>query len=287
MKRLTSLVVLALSAFLSACQFFGPPTAEQTLVAENYVLNTEIAALRATATVEADRMLVTLEHAQTAMSHVTGQTQELSATLIARGTPSVDLSGLSPQVTVDIPTLEPALQIAPPANSAIVITPGSVSAETGALPGDTAQQPALVITPVSAENTVLSNIVTAPGVGDDDCAINPTSQFTSSSSEIYVVARARGVAANDEIVSRWYRDGEEVINYPWTPGFEIEDACIWFFIEESEVPFVPGNWQVQMELNGEVVGAPVTFTILDDTAAGDALLEQALGGGATTPTSLP
>jgi hypothetical protein len=116
-------------------------------------------------------------------------------------------------------------------------------------------------------------------VGDDDCALNPTTSFTTNTVEIYVVARASGVAANDNISSVWSMGGTEIVTYDWTPGFDITDACIWFYIDQTEVTFSPGSWQVQMQINGQNTGAPVSFSIAESAAMGDAMLEGALGGG--------
>lgn len=270
--------VLALAAVLSACQFFGPSTAEMTLAVENQVLSTEIAALRATATVEADRMLVTLEHAQTAVSHVNGQTGALQATLMANGQPA-DLSNITPQALMTPTPPPPILDIGPqaPAVAPIGITPGATIGPSGANPDNS---PALVITPIVADTAApLSNIVMSEAVGSDDCAIQPTTSFTTQTPQIYVVALARGIGPQDRITSRWSRDGQAVVDYSWSPNFNIEEACIWFYIDQSEIEFTPGNWQVQMELNGQPIGSPATFRIDAVGATGDQMLEETFGQG--------
>jgi len=249
-----------------------------TLAVQNQVLNTEIAVIRATATVEADRMMVTLEHAQTAVSHVDGQTQDLQATLVARNGLPADLNNITPAAEVALATVPPILDLGQTGNGVapIRITPGATTP-----PGIPQQDSnaALVITPVAPQASgPISNIVTAGSVGDDDCALNPGASFTTATPEIYVVARASGIGSSDNITSRWSAGGSEVVSYDWTPDFEIEDACIWFYIDQTEVTFTPGNWQVQMELNGQPVGSPVSFSIAESSAPGDAMLEGALGG---------
>lgn len=273
------MLVLLAAVSASACQFFGPSTAELTLSVQNQVLNTEIAAIRATATVEADRLLITLESAQTAISSVDGQTQDLQATLAAQGLPPVDLNAISPvpESVFDTPTpiLDPnnnaANGVAP-----IRITPGATSPVI--IPNQ--NNPALVITPIGVPQQTqstgpLQNIVTSGSVGNDDCALNPTTSFTTATPEIYVVARAVGVGPNDTLTSRWFAGGTEQISYNWSPSAFIEDACIWFYIDQSEVTFTPGSWSVQMEVNGQAVGAPVAFTISEANAPGDEILDGA------------
>src|SRR5215207_9699788 len=170
------MAALASSVLLSACQFFAPPTGEQTLVAENKLLGTELASIRATATVDADRMMITLEHAQTEMSHVGGQTEDLSATLIARGSPAVDISRMTPQAATNFATPDPNLQQQAALDvTPIAITPGSVSSPADGQPQSQTNS-VLVVTPIGSDQSNLASILTAPGVGDDDCAVNPTNQ---------------------------------------------------------------------------------------------------------------
>ena len=249
-----------------------------TLAVQNQVLNTEIAAIRATATVDADRMMVTLEHAQTAVNHVDSQTQDLQATLVARNGLPADLNSITPAVDPVFATPPPILDLGQAANGVapIGITPGATTPPSIPQQGNAA----LVITPIVAQQASgpLSNIVTSSSVGSDDCALNPSTSFTTATPEIYVVARASGVGSSDNITSRWSAGGSEIVRYDWTPPRQIDDACIWFYIDQAEVTFTPGNWQVQMELNGQPVGSPVSFTIAESNAPGDAMLEGALGG---------
>src|SRR5690606_6485715 len=128
---------------------------EMTLVVQNQVLSTEIAAIRATATVDADRLIVTLEHAQTAVSQVDGQTQDLQATLGAGGLPPVDLDAMSPvpdSVFATPPPVidssaDPLSQLSPDGIQPIRITPGATSPVV--IPNQ--NNAALVITPLPAQ----------------------------------------------------------------------------------------------------------------------------------------
>ena len=74
---------------------------------------------------------------------------------------------------------------------------------------------------------------------------------------------------------------EQVANYDWTPTFDINGACIWFYIDQSEVAFTPGTWRVQMALNGSPVGSAAVFSIVEANPPGDAALEGALSGQGT------
>lgn len=122
-----------------------------------------------------------------------------------------------------------------------------------------------VLTATSAGPSLLSNVVTAEGVDDSDCIENPTSTFSIGSGRIYVVALATGLQPGRTVVTaRWRREGTEVATDHFNP--DIREGCLWFFINETGVEFTPGNWSVELEINGEPVGAPVSFTIVSEPA---------------------
>jgi hypothetical protein len=108
-------------------------------------------------------------------------------------------------------------------------------------------------------------MVTAEGVDDAGCAVNPTSTFSSDAVEIYVVASAASLQPGGTLVtSRWRQEGAEVATFDFTPDFS--EGCLWFFIDQTDVIFTPGNWSVELEINGGLVGAPVPFTIVGEVA---------------------
>lgn len=237
MKRTIALLIMGLS-LLAACST-GPSGAERTLEAQRDSLGTQIADVRSTATIEADRLLVTAEFAQTLVAQMRNQNQVLSATIAALGG---DAALVAPRAST--PTL-----------ASLPVDP--------AAPPDTAEG----MTPVTSEAVLaaappnLYNAVTARGVGANDCALAAVSQFTAADQSIYVVATASNIQPGMTLASRWYYEGREVIRHEFTPEFAISQNCIWFFIDPEETPFNPGSWTVQLEVNGQPVGDPVAFSI--------------------------
>lgn len=221
---------------------------ELTLVAQNVSLNTQIAAVRQTATVDADRLQVTVEYMNTLVAQAQEQRSQLQATLIARG---ADLAAVGANITPAALTPLPVAG-ADGANAAPTAAPGDVPVTP----------PGANVTPTSAAPT-LANIVTAANVGADDCAAGVSSTFSASSSRIYIVATAYNIQPGTAIVSRWFQNGQQVVSHDFTPDFEINDACIWFFIDQTDVPFTPGAWTVDLEVNGAVVGPSTQFTITE------------------------
>ena len=273
MKRLTSFLLLTSSiALLSACNFFSQPADLQTENLQNEIAQTQIAAVRATATVNADRLLTTLENAQTAVGNADLQSTRIVATLMAQGTPFVDASGITPVAltappqNVDQPT-SGAPQIANPLLTPQVSGQGSARGDSALVP----VTPTVLVQqqdqPVETSGAPLTNIQVTEQVGSDDCPINPTNTFTMSATDIYVTAVANGTAAGTTFSSTWYYEGTQIAYYEWTPDFSISSACIWFHMPASEVDYVAGNYTVQLAINGANVGAAVAFTITSSAPA--------------------
>ncbi len=268
-----SLALIGSCILLSACNFFSQPVDLQTEGLQNEQAGTQIALVRASATVNADRMEVTLNSVQTAVGEVNLQSTRIAATLIAQGTPFIDGNLITPVVPTEAVQQQsagsPIPQIANP-----LLTPGSqantvpqVSGQ-GSAQGDSPLLPGTPTTPdqppADTGSAALSSIQLAAQVGGDDCPINPTTSFTDADTDIYVTANAN-IAANATLTASFALNGQEVKTYTWSPGFAVNGACIWFHMPSSEVAFTPGSWTVQLTVDGAAVGAPIAFTIVTST----------------------
>jgi hypothetical protein len=215
---------------------------ELTLVAQNVALRTQIAAVYETATIDADRLQVTIEYMNTLVARAQEQRGQLQATLVAQG------GGSAPVATVAAGSPAP-LQLTPNTTDVLVTPNPQIT------PAETPTPPPGVPT--------LTNIVMSPDVGADDCATQPTTTFSATNtSEIYVVATANNITPGTNLLSRWNIAGATIV-HDFTPDFEIDGNCIWFFIDQSEAEFLPGTWNVALEINGTPVGQPVQFTITE------------------------
>ncbi len=281
MKRFDQMMLLfggstVASLLLSACNFFNQPADLQTENLQNELAQTQIAAVRSTATINADRVLITLESAQTAVANVDLQSTRIASTLIAGGMTFVDASAITPVVsTLDAPiaTGTTGSQIANP-----LLTPGApVVNNGGAAQGDSALVPVTATLPAdqSSSNQTnnvqvdpsapnLSNMTLTDAVGADDCPISSSTSFSSSTTEIYVTAVGNNIPANATLDSIWWLEGSQMQDYSWSPGFEVNGVCIWFRLPASEVTFTPGNWNVELTVDGVIAGS-LDFTITSDT----------------------
>ena len=102
----------------------------------------------------------------------------------------------------------------------------------------------------------LSELQLGASVGADDCVASPQSSFSQAdSSSIYISAMARNKPAGVTLQSIWSYSGDERVRFDYTPDFHIQENCIWFFIEPSDTEFTPGEWRVELNVNGAPYGA--------------------------------
>lgn len=248
--RLISLISLSfLCLMMTACV---DNSARRTLEADYGVASTRLAELAGTATVQSARLQTTLDYATTRVARVATRSQFLKATLVEYGTPQSVLDAFQQQVSdgaIVLPTATPLPAVTPD-------TP-----QTAPEPSNPSASP----TPPPAGGTRLANPVTALDVGDDDCASGVTDRFSPDEDAIYIVATAIDVSAGMTLTSRWSLAGEERVRLDWTPDFDIAEACIWFFIDQSDTAFTPGSWSVILDINDSPVTPPVPFIINDLT----------------------
>jgi hypothetical protein len=262
---LSRIWLLCLALGLSACAgIVGPTAPEQTLQAQNYDLSTQIFDLRQTATVEMDRIQITVEYASTEMRSVAFQRDALRATLIARGTDSGFIDVTAPDGNSDLP---PGID---PAN--LLPTPGAGDAAPPITPPGATPPPAdpnVAPTAAPATGPRLVDPVLARGVNDNDCAINSQTSFANTTPAIYVVATALDFPTGTTVTAQWSREGTVQGSYDIPFDFEINNACIWAFIDQTDFAFTPGNWSVQLLVNGSPSVGPLPFTITGEAATTD------------------
>jgi len=117
------------------------------------------------------------------------------------------------------------------------------------------------IAPVNPNAPSLSNVVTAAQVGANDCAVGPTSTFSSTAAGIYVVATAFNLTPQNQVSYRWTLDGAEVWVDSWSPANTVNGACIWYYLTPDQVALTAGAWAVEIAIDGAVIGPASAFTI--------------------------
>ncbi|MDZ4768895.1 MAG: hypothetical protein SGJ24_07180 [Chloroflexota bacterium] len=94
MRKITFTLGLVTALILGACNFFAPSSDIQTENLQNDVARTQIAAIRASATVDAERLAITAEYASGSIANAALQSTRIVSTLMAQGTRFIDLPPL-------------------------------------------------------------------------------------------------------------------------------------------------------------------------------------------------
>ncbi len=250
------IITIAVALLMSACT---GNEGQQTLVAENAMLGTQMADLRTTATFQSDQLNQTQEYIETIVPKADRLRDELASTLQAVGI-DVTLNPVEPNPSFVLATA-PATSAAGEQESSIIVggtilapsTPSesdSASATTGDLATPTVGQPALF------------NLVTAESVGSNDCALSSVTSFTAATSQIYVVATAANITAGTTLGAQWYLGDTLLTKQEFAPKDDINNNCIWFYVEPVDFPFTPGSYRVDLLVNGTpITGAQASFTI--------------------------
>jgi hypothetical protein len=111
---------------------------------------------------------------------------------------------------------------------------------------------------------MLFNLVTAEGVGANDCALSSVTSFTADTKQIYVVATAANIIASTTLGAQWYLGDTLLTKQEFSPKDDVNNNCIWFYVEPVDFPFTPGSYRVDLLINGTPVsGAQASFTIQD------------------------
>lgn len=263
MQRLLFIFVLLCC---SACNFFAPAPAQQTLQADHALAVTSLAFAQATATARADVLMLTLENASTAVRNVDNLGTRIAATMIATGSSS-DSSLITPPAV----TAQPNVNFLQPTSisSQLLVTP--MVTFSGSASGNSTLAPTIPPTPNLQPNVGfdpntprLQDLATSTNVGTDDCPLDIRQSFSQTIDGVYVSARATNLPDTATIISHWNYNGTTMMTYDWSPGFAIADACIWFYLPTSDVDFAAGAWTVELLLDGVLQGSPISFTVMGD-----------------------
>lgn len=248
------IVAAGVAVTLTACSSSEP---QQTITAvyERALANVEDA--RATATVVRARMQTTLDYAGTRVNQADSARAFLASNLISLGTESAFIeANIQKLDQINTPVADPPQTI----EGASPLTAEAARAE----PPTVIVTPPAATPPASAETGPrLENITMASGVNEFDCAIDINPRFTPASAQIYVVGRAFEIPAGATISSTWRRAGAEVASLSFNKEHEINDSCIWFFINQSDTPFIADFWSVEIRVDGRPLASPVAFQIVE------------------------
>lgn len=264
MKRL--ILIYNLILILSACTATG----ESLTLEANYALaGTQVEELRTTATVQAARAETTLDFMGTRAVVSENQSNFLVETLVATGISPQFLATQREDILGSSPTPLPTAIIGESVTEAV--SPGRTQlAETL-----TPSPPAVTINAPNPTSTAFiqatadlgrlttGNLITTRGAGNDGCGVSVTSVFGMDVTEIYVILPVFNLVANQyTFAAHWQKDAQAIGPvYDFTPDFDSESLCVWFFVDSTDFPFEPGSYSVRIDINGQPAQAAVPFII--------------------------
>ena len=230
-----------------------------TATAEYDSVATQFDRIHTTATVARARLQITLDFAGTRVAQIEQSGAFLRSNLSALGTDS-DFIDANLSQLADAPQATVAARA-----EATIVLGASATAEADAV----LSPPATTPPPSSAEPAAgprprLEDLVLASGVNSEDCPIDVNPVFSPSSSEIYVVARAFDIPVGATFSSSWRFRDQELAAHSFTTERSIDDNCIWFYIDQTDVVFTTGPWTVQISLDGSALTPLLPFEIVDN-----------------------
>ncbi|MCA9914011.1 MAG: hypothetical protein KC496_11705 [Anaerolineae bacterium] len=260
--------LLILVFFLGAC---GTNDTRLTLEANHIAAGTQVADLRLTATVQQARARTTVDAVQTDAALAATQSQFLEATLIALDMPAESVATFRAQMLVSQPTPQPTDSPQPNTTPSLIAAEGSDAqggnTPTPTIPGITPLAPTqniqVAVTTADPDALRLENPTTATGVDDNGCAVDSRTQFSTNAQEIYIIARAFNLPASGVMFeARWFREGQAIGPvYTYSPDQAVDSLCIWFFVDQTDFTFTPGNYSVVLTINGSNAFEPIPFQI--------------------------
>jgi len=269
-----TLIIAIISLVVTACA--QDTNLSNTLEANHAAGGTQIADLRTTATVQAARAQITVDAVDTQAALAATQGRFLESTLADLGTPEAFFQTQRAEILGNSATPIPT-QLATQLLSENDSDDMGDSQLLPTSPPVTRFAPILTVTPTPFNDTnieatttgtqfgqmTVGETYTATGAGDDGCGAGITATFGMDVQEIYVITPANNIPANSVTFSAiWQREGQPIGPvYDYTPDFAADELCIWLFVDPTDFEFTPGSYSVQVQVNGQDVNPPVTFTI--------------------------
>ena len=158
----------------------------------------------------------------------------------------------------------PQMQYTPAGTGNQVVGGATAATPDPALMGGTGSQ---TVNPTPISNSMLT--VTMATMKDDsnDCAIDSTSIFEIYEDTIYAVITFPDLPANSTVGARWTANGTIYVEDPnyWITDRDWTNVCSYSSITPLEGTFPAGVWNVDMMLNGQVIGQ-AQFQVVDSSS---------------------
>src|SRR5262245_36124406 len=105
----------------------------------------------------------------------------------------------------------------------------------------------------TTQGAQLGRIVTAESIDTtrNNAPVNETNTFSQEQRAIYAVVEAQRIDPNTTMFARWSRDGQPFEDsQPVTADKQYQNTYVEFHLQPVNKPFDPGNYTVQIFVNG-------------------------------------
>ncbi|MBZ0277961.1 MAG: hypothetical protein K8I60_17575 [Anaerolineae bacterium] len=102
----------------------------------------------------------------------------------------------------------------------------------------------------------------------DGCVENPITAFPEGVQSIYATAVAYNISAGTSMSAEWYYGEERVANQTYQVARTASSLCLWFFIDPTDAPLLPGEWSVRLYADGSLIQGPMNFRVGDAMTSG-------------------
>lgn len=250
---------LLLILLLTAC--VGSTPEQEAYLTQHAVRSTTMADLRLTAAVEAERLQVTVQAVSAAGTLAQQRQAGLVSTLAEFGL-FVDIGAIEPASRTEAPqalaTAAAQPNISGGGITRIPPTPDFRTAPPQFAPTVPPDPPT-----INPNAPGLRGFAFATGVRDDNCPRDNVAQFPASVSAIYATAITQNLVAGTRIGVRWFQDGAEVAYYDILAQVDLNNTCVYIFVDRTDFPFTPGSqYRAAWELNGQPYDEPFAFAIV-------------------------
>lgn len=99
-------------------------------------------------------------------------------------------------------------------------------------------------------NTLVASTGTAQSIRGSDGCIDVRQSVFSSSEQIFATMVAYNLIGNTRVTAEWKYRGQAVFVEDWRAPRDLTQTCLWFSLDSSKTPLLPGEWAVTIYTDG-------------------------------------
>lgn len=110
-------------------------------------------------------------------------------------------------------------------------------------------------------NTIVASTGTARSIRGSDGCIDVRQSVFASNEQIFATMVAYNLIGNTRVTAEWKYRGQPVFVEDWRAPRDLSQTCVWFSLDSSKAPLLPGEWAVTIYTDG-FYAAAMNFEIV-------------------------